>query len=430
MVGAVGQVDRRQHQHGLPLLAALDHHGRDRAGAPAAMKLEALHRKSSCHTRHTVRSVVRPIAIATSPVFNRSRSRWRRPAASTADAIGGPLGAAERSVDQAGPGHRERLGRDTEHGAVDRVRLLDVDRALRQDAGDHHDRGQRGPSRSSAIRLAASDTESVDPLASGIGSFTFHADVTQRGEQRTKTTVPRDVCGNPASSANHRHGDHEPDVKLRAASADRPRRRPQRAVIVFSRVSAHNSDGAAAVPQTTVSPSLVPHTTVSLSSLAPDTWPARPAWARAADVRHQMLSPGRSRSTARVFFFLVQAPRDRGARPVLRAPRHVERPGIAVAVRSRRRRSARCPQMRSGSIRVERTAGAPGAAGMPGPPGPPRLSRLRIPPLASAHRSLILCGVLKDRLYCIRRQRRIGLEHQRDGAGHHGRGHAGAAQAQ
>ena len=34
-----------------------------------------------------------------------------------------------------------------------------------------------GPSRSSAMRFAASDTESVEPLESGIGRFTFHIEV-------------------------------------------------------------------------------------------------------------------------------------------------------------------------------------------------------------------------------------------------------------
>ena len=36
-----------------------------------------------------------------------------------------------------------------------------------------------GPSRSSAIKFAAYDADKVAPLASEIGRFTFHADVTQ-----------------------------------------------------------------------------------------------------------------------------------------------------------------------------------------------------------------------------------------------------------
>src|SRR5437660_10928716 len=35
------------------------------------------------------------------------------------------------------------------------------------------------PSRSRAVKSAAYDTDSVEPLASGIGRLTFHADVTQ-----------------------------------------------------------------------------------------------------------------------------------------------------------------------------------------------------------------------------------------------------------
>src|SRR5580765_1708147 len=38
---------------------------------------------------------------------------------------------------------------------------------------------RRGPRRRSAIRSAAYDTDSVDPLESSIGSVTFHVDITQ-----------------------------------------------------------------------------------------------------------------------------------------------------------------------------------------------------------------------------------------------------------
>ena len=48
---------------------------------------------------------------------------------------------------------------------------------------------RRGPSSRSAIRSAAYDTDSVEPLESAIGSVTFQVDVTQpsdeqRGEER------------------------------------------------------------------------------------------------------------------------------------------------------------------------------------------------------------------------------------------------------
>ena len=41
-----------------------------------------------------------------------------------------------------------------------------------------------------------------------------------------------------------------------------------------------------------------------------------------------------------------------------------------------------------------------------------------------------LRGVLQDRLHHVRRQRRVGLQHQRDGSAHHRRRHAGTRQAQ
>src|SRR4051812_40733087 len=42
------------------------------------------------------------------------------------------------------------------------------------------------PSSSSAIRLAAYDTDSVDPLLVGIGRFTFHSEVRQVVARRTR----------------------------------------------------------------------------------------------------------------------------------------------------------------------------------------------------------------------------------------------------
>ena len=36
------------------------------------------------------------------------------------------------------------------------------------------------------MRLAAYDTDSVEPLARGIGRFTFHADVTHDASRRKK----------------------------------------------------------------------------------------------------------------------------------------------------------------------------------------------------------------------------------------------------
>jgi hypothetical protein len=63
----------------------------------------------------------------------------------------------------------------------------------------------RGPRRRSAIRSAAYDTDSVDPLESSIGSVTFQVDITQpitsraaksaglgmlSGQSCTNTTAP------------------------------------------------------------------------------------------------------------------------------------------------------------------------------------------------------------------------------------------------
>src|SRR3954451_14982740 len=42
------------------------------------------------------------------------------------------------------------------------------------------------PSSSSAVRLAAYDTDSVDPLLVGIGRFTFHSEVRQVVANRTR----------------------------------------------------------------------------------------------------------------------------------------------------------------------------------------------------------------------------------------------------
>ena len=49
----------------------------------------------------------------------------------------------------------------------------------------------RGPSSSSAIRSAAYDTDSVEPLASGIGRLTFH-DRGQAGREQQEREEARD----------------------------------------------------------------------------------------------------------------------------------------------------------------------------------------------------------------------------------------------
>src|SRR5437762_210360 len=61
----------------------------------------------------------------------------------------------------------------------------------------------RGPSSSSAIKLAAYPTDSVDRLATGIGRVTFHAEVRQEQHSRATNRVGSGhVRGNDAAAVH------------------------------------------------------------------------------------------------------------------------------------------------------------------------------------------------------------------------------------
>ena len=93
----------------------------------------------------------------------------------------------------------------------------------------------RGPSSSSAIRSAAYDTESVEPLASGIGRFTFQIDVRQeatdeRGEHHRRRPFAREE-GDHRARAGRDHGD---DVELCGARQRLPLERVRSAPVVIA----------------------------------------------------------------------------------------------------------------------------------------------------------------------------------------------------
>ena len=83
-----------------------------------------------------------------------------------------------------------------------------------------------GPSRSSAIRFAAYDTDNVEPLASEIGRFTFQTDVTHVS---TTSTLNNDRLGEGARE-ERRERAHAADDDGRQVETCRGGQRPPREV--------------------------------------------------------------------------------------------------------------------------------------------------------------------------------------------------------
>ena len=89
------------------------------------------------------------------------------------------------------------------------------------------------PSSSSAVKSAAYDTDSVDPLASEIGRFTFHADVKHAASSRNANShgCGNATAGRKATPTPGARGDDDGDINLRRAREVAPAeiRRRQRA---------------------------------------------------------------------------------------------------------------------------------------------------------------------------------------------------------
>ncbi len=142
-VGPVRQIDRRQHQQRDPELTAIDEDRADRTRAAGDKEAGAAPQKLAA------------------PHFDR-RSAGRQPdRASDQSRVDDEVGdddagdrlrecrdveAAGRSaqllIHEAGREHRDRFGGGAERRAIERVLVLDVDRALRHDAGHGDDRRQ------------------------------------------------------------------------------------------------------------------------------------------------------------------------------------------------------------------------------------------------------------------------------------------------
>src|SRR5258708_32776061 len=167
------------------------------------MKLAALHRKSSRQTRHADRPVDSAIARATRPVF-------RQKYVATA-----PTSGRMSEATSNGPDVPPRAWKTNPVAAIVMASALVLNTVLysgyrrftltvhcvHAPATATRTAG-RGPSSSSAIRSAAYDTDSVEPLASGIGRLIFQAEVRHAASSRKKNTPGSgNVRGNDATSA-------------------------------------------------------------------------------------------------------------------------------------------------------------------------------------------------------------------------------------
>src|SRR5262245_39742829 len=153
-----------------------------------------------------------------------------------------------------------------------------------------------GPSSRSAISFAAHDTDSVDPLATGIGRLTFHAAVRHAaisapanttgfgyasGNDATSTIVPPATTSATYSCAASGSALHDRPLGRRAGFSARrflpnlkrsttPAASAARMTQGLGQITGSHAESLQLVPHTTLSSSAVPHTTL-WGSVVPQT---------------------------------------------------------------------------------------------------------------------------------------------------------------
>ena len=146
LVGAIGQVDGRDQEHRLPLIAALDHDGGDRAGGARDHEAgrapqEVVAPDPPGRSRRSTSAIAHGDEPGVQAEVRRDRADQRLHERRHVEGAGR---AAQGLVDEAGRGHGEDLGGHAEDRAIHRIAPLHVDRALRQHAGDRDEhRGAR-----------------------------------------------------------------------------------------------------------------------------------------------------------------------------------------------------------------------------------------------------------------------------------------------
>src|SRR5262252_6499523 len=201
------------------------------------MKLAPLQRKSSHQTRQTDRSVDNPTAAATSPVLtqkyvpmaptsgfasSRNVTDPMEPPSPWYTIAVAPIVMASADALNTVRYTGYRCFTWKVHCATTPATATIVAR--------------RGPSSSSAIRSAAYDTDSVEPLERAIGSVTFHVEVTHPSTSSTKNSAGRGTAwGKSEANTAVPPAMMMPTYSCAARGSSRHDRPPARAVTALAR---------------------------------------------------------------------------------------------------------------------------------------------------------------------------------------------------